>query len=424
MYKSFKDFENIPGMGPYERAAEWAAYVADWRSRGHWNYRQEAVTGCGPRIALNLPGNPNKDFVSLVSNDYLGFTQHPKVKAAAIAAIEQYGTGAGASPAIGGHYCFHTEIEQAIAKFFNRESAIVYTTGYTANSAMLQCLLKREDLAIFDSAIHASVQEGGLMTNVKTFPHNDLSALEHILRMSEDKYRTRLVVVDGVYSQDGDLAPLDKIVALCKLYHALVMVDDAHGTGVIGETGRGVMEIHNLLQDVDIITGTFSKTFAHVGGYVVAKPKLVDYLKFHSRQHIFSATLPPAAACITTAIGLIDEEPGWMDKLWGNIGYFKNGLIELGLDTGTTVSAIIPVKTGDPLVAAEATKLLLEAGVYANQIGYPAVSKKDARVRQSLMATHTRADLDQVLNAWEWVNSRLKLSQRKETAYGYKEEAT
>lgn len=421
IYKTFKDFENIPGMGPYERAAEWAAYVANWRSRGHWNYRQEAFSGCGPRIKLRLPNNQHSDFVSLVSNDYLGFTQHPKVKSKAIAAIERYGTGAGASPAIGGHYHYHKEIEQAIATFFRRESAIVYTTGYTANSAMLQCLLKKEDLAIFDSAIHASVQEGGLLTNVKTFPHNNLAALEHILRMSADKYRTRLVVVDGVYSQDGDLAPLDQIVELCKLYNALIMVDDAHGTGVIGIRGRGVMELYDLLQEVDIITGTFSKTFAHVGGYVVAKPDLVEYLKFHSRQHIFSATLPPAAACIPVAIDLIDSEPQWMKMLWDNISYFKNGLIGLGLDVGTTASAIIPVKTGDPLIAAEATKLLLEAGVYANQIGYPAVSKKDARVRQSLMATHTKNDLDQALNAWDWVNSKLKLSKREEYAYDKKE---
>lgn len=422
--RTFKDFENIPGMGPYERAMEWSAYVADWRSRGHWNYRQEAFSGCGPRIELHLPGNDNTDFVSLVSNDYLGFTQHPKVKAAALSGIQKYGTGAGASPAIGGHYHFHNEIESAIAAFFRRDSAIVYTTGYTANSATLQCLLKKEDLAIFDSAIHASVQEGGLLTNVKTFPHNDLSALEHILRMSKEKYRTRLVVVDGVYSQDGDLAPLDEIVNLCKQYNALIMVDDAHGTGVIGIRGRGVMELYDLLQEVDIITGTFSKTFAHVGGYVVAKPELVEYLKFHSRQHIFSATLSPAAACIPVAISLVDNEPQWMKKLWDNITYFRSSLTGMGLDVGTTASAIIPVKTGDPLLAAEATRLLLGAGVYANQIGYPAVSKKDARVRQSLMATHTYSDLDQVLNAWEWVNSKLHLTKRKEYAYGDKEEAS
>ncbi|HEY9002817.1 MAG TPA: aminotransferase class I/II-fold pyridoxal phosphate-dependent enzyme [Mucilaginibacter sp.] len=421
MHRTFKDFENIPGNGPYERAAEWAAYVADWRSRGHWNYRQEAVTGCGPRMELRLPGIKHKDFVSVVSNDYLGFTQHPKVKAAAIAAIEKYGTGAGASPAIGGHYRFHREIEISIASFFGWLSAIVYTTGYTANSAMLQCLLKKEDLAIFDSSVHASVFEGGLTTNVKTFPHNDLSALEHVLKITSGKYRTRMIVVDGVYSQDGDLAPLDQIVALCKQYGAMIVVDDAHGTGVIGVRGRGVLELYDLLQKVDIITGTFSKTFAHVGGYVVAKPELVEYLKFHSRQHIFSATLPPSCACIPVAIDLVDSEPQWMKLLWENVSYFKKGLEDLGLDVGNTVSAIIPVKTGDPLLAAEATKLLLQAGVYANQIGYPAVSKKDARVRQSLMATHTQTDLDQVLNAWEWIGKKLKLNKRKEPAYDEKE---
>lgn len=422
--KTFKDFENMPGFGPYERAGEWALYVKDWQSRAHWNYRQEAFTGCGPVTELHIPGNPNRQFVSLVSNDYLGFTQHPKVKAAAIAGIEEYGTGAGASPAIGGHYHYHKAIEEKIAAFFKRESAIIYTTGYTANSAMLQCLLKKEDLAILDMAVHASVQEGCYLTNVKTFPHNNLEALERVLRISQYQYRTRMVVIDGVYSQDGDLAPLPAIVALCKQYHAYLVVDDAHGTGVIGQTGRGVIELYDLYQDVDIITGTFSKAFAHVGGYVVAKPELVEYLKFHSRQHIFSATLPPAASCIATAISLVDEEPHWQRQLWDNIYYFKDGLLNLNLDIGTTASAIIPVKTGDPILAAEATKLLLEAGVYANQIGYPAVSKKDARVRMSLMATHTREHLDSVLNAWAWVDGKLKISKLSKTAYEYKEEAT
>lgn len=421
MNKSFKDFENIPGMGPYERAEEWKLYVADWRSRGHWNYRQTAMSGCGPRIELQLEPHLRMDYVSLVSNDYLGFTQHPQVVAAAISAIEAYGTGAGSSPAIGGHYIFHSEIERAIAQFFYREAAIVFTTGYNANASMLQCLFRSEDLLIFDSGVHASVFEGGLNTNVKTFPHNSMEALEHVLRMSKDKYRTRMVVVDGVYSQDGDLAPLDQIVALCKQYEAMIMVDDAHGTGVIGERGRGVIEMYDLFQEIDIITGTFSKTFAHVGGYVVAKPELVDYLKFHARQHVFSATLPPAAACIPAAIGLIDSEPQWKDKLWENVNYFREGLISLGLNVGTTAAAIVPVKVGDPLLAAEATKLLLEAGVYANQIGYPAVSKKDARVRQSLMATHTKADLDQVLNAWDYIGDKLKLKKGAVVAYDEKE---
>lgn len=386
---SFKDFENIEGMDPYGWAKLWGDYVTDRSKNGQFNYRQENLSGCGPEIELNLPSNPHRNFVSLVSNDYLGFTQHPKVKAAAIAAIEKYGSGAGASPAIGGHYLFHQEIENKIAKFFKRDSAIVFSTGYTANSSSLQALLKKEDLAILDMAVHASVYEGCLNTNVKTFLHNDLEALERILTTSKVNYRTRMVIIDGVYSQDGDLAPLDKIIQLTKHYGAYLVVDDAHGTGVIGETGRGVIELHNLYKEVDIITGTFSKTFAHVGGYLVASPELVGFLKFQARQHIFSATLSPASACISKAIDLVDEEPIWMHRLWDNIEYLKTGLESLGLDTGISQSAIIPVKIGDISLNAKICGLLLEAGIYANQINYPAVSRKDARVRMSVMATHT-----------------------------------
>jgi glycine C-acetyltransferase len=400
---SFKDFENIPGLDPYKWASLWTAYVNDRTSVGQFNYRQENLSGCGPEMELVIKDNPNRNFVSLVSNDYLGFTQHPKVKAAAIEGIERFGTGAGASPAIGGHYSFHQQLEDKIARFFKRDSAIVFTTGYNANSSSLQALLKKEDLAILDMAVHASVYEGCQLTNVKTFPHNNVDALENVLKNTDGKYRTRMVVIDGVYSQDGDLAPLNDIIKLTKYYGAYLLVDDAHGTGVIGETGRGVIELYDLYKEVDIITGTFSKTFAHVGGYVVASPELVSFLKFQSRQHVFSATLSPAAACISKAIDLVDEEPIWKDLLWKNITYFKNGLLSLGLDVGATESAILPVKIGDINLNAKICNMLLQAGIYTNQINYPAVSKKDARIRMSLMATHTQQQLDKVLNAWEWV---------------------
>ncbi|MCY1501766.1 8-amino-7-oxononanoate synthase/2-amino-3-ketobutyrate coenzyme A ligase [compost metagenome] len=400
---SFKDFENIAGLDPYGWADQWSQYVAYKSARGQMNYRFEAASGCGPEIRLKVPGINVDNFVSLVSNDYLGFTQHPLVKAAAIAGIEKYGSGAGASPAIGGHYDFHSELEQKIAGFFKRDAAITFTTGYTANSSTLQALLKKEDIAILDMAVHVSVQEGCLLTNTKSFPHNDVEALERILKLAKDQYRTKMVIIDGVYSQDGDLAPLDKIVTLCKHYGAYLMVDDAHGTGVVGETGRGVIELHNLFDQVDIISGTFSKTFAHIGGYVVASANLVSFLKFQSRQHIFSATATPASACIAKAIDLIDEEPQWMDKLHFNMNYLREGLVSLGLRTTDTQSAIVPVMVGNINKNAEICNMLLKAGIYANQINYPAVSRKDARIRMSVMATHTKEQLDRVLNAWEWV---------------------
>ncbi|MFD2163988.1 aminotransferase class I/II-fold pyridoxal phosphate-dependent enzyme [Paradesertivirga mongoliensis] len=407
---SFKDFENIPGAELGERAAYFAEYLNYLKSESRLNYRFEAKTGCGPELELNIPGQGGRrSYVSLVSNDYLGFTQHPEVIAAAIDGILQFGTGAGASPAIGGHYSFHEQLEKKIARFFKRSDAIVYTTGYTANSASLLCLLKKEDLAILDMAVHASVYEGCSATNVKSFLHNNLDALERILIDAQRRYRTRMVIIDGVYSQDGDLAPLDSILRLCRAYGTYLMVDDAHGTGVLGQTGRGLIEQYGLLQEVDIISGTFSKTFAHIGGYVIASRDIIDLLKYQSRQHLFSATLSPACMSILKAIDLIDEEPDRQEKLWENINYFSAGLKALGLNIGNTASAIIPVKIGDPVLNAAAAAMLLRAGVYTNPIMYPAVSRKDARIRMSLMATHTRTQLDRVLNAFDDIAKKLSL---------------
>jgi len=407
---SFKDFENIPGATAWESAGLFRKYTANWESRGHWNYRQESLSGCLPEVELDLPGNPNKKFVALVFNDYLGFSQHPAVKAAAIAGIEKYGAGAAASPAIGGHISYHRQIEEKIAAFFKKESAMLYTTGYTANSATMQALLRKEDLAILDMDVHASMYEGCQLTNVKTFPHNHMEKLERILKDTAGMYRTRMVIVDGVYSQPADICKLDEVVRLARHYGAFVAMDDAHGVGVIGQTGRGVMELYNLYKDVDIVTGTFSKTFGHIGGYVAANADLINYLKFQSRQHIFSVTAAPAAICILKSIDLIDEEPQWKTKLWENIHHLRNGLHRLGFDTGNTQSAIIPVMTGDPALNAEACRLLLQAGVYASQVGYPAVARKNARIRMSVMATHTFAHMDHVLNAFEWVDQKLRIT--------------
>ncbi|TCD03156.1 aminotransferase class I/II-fold pyridoxal phosphate-dependent enzyme [Pedobacter psychroterrae] len=408
---SFKDFENPEGMDIYQRSDLFNEYLDFLQDRGHLNYRLESLTGCGPVVEMDIPGyGGRRPYVSLVSNDYLGFSQHPLVKKAAVYGINNFGTGAGASPAIGGHYSFHQELENAIASFFKRDSAIIYTTGYTANSASLLSMLQVQDLAILDIGVHTSVREGCSATNTKIFLHNNLNMLERILRENKDKYRTKMVVIDGVYSQDGDLAPLDQILQLTKHYGAYLMLDDAHGTGVIGETGRGVIETHDLFEQVDIISGTFSKTFAHVGGYVIASAELVRFLKFQSRQHLFSATSTPACMAITKAIQLIDQEPEWMDLLWENINYFTTGLRSLGLDIGTTASAIIPVKIGNSAVTGEVSKMLLKAGVYANPIIYPAVPKKHSRIRMSLMATHTRPQLDAVLNAFEHISNKLGLT--------------
>ncbi|HZH72239.1 MAG TPA: aminotransferase class I/II-fold pyridoxal phosphate-dependent enzyme [Mariniphaga sp.] len=417
---SFKDFENIEGHDIHERAKAHEGYLNYLRENNYMNYRLKVISGCGPEITLAKDGYIEEgNYVSFVCNDYLGFTQHPEIKKAVINSIEKYGTGAGSSPLIGGYFDYHEELEDKLSAFFKRPkgSAIVYTTGYTSNSASLLCLLKKEDIAVVDMAVHSSVYEGIQGTTVKRFLHNDTESLERIMAGVKDKYRTKMVIIDGVYSQDGDIAKLKEILEITHKHGGVLLVDDAHGIGVIGKTGRGAMEYFDVLNEVDIITGTFSKTFGNVGGYLVANnPELISYLQFQSRQYAFSAAATPAIAGVSRAIELIDEEPQWQQKLWENINYFKKGLLEIGLDIGTTESAIIPVKIGDVQKNCEAGKMLLENGIYTNPIMYPAVSLKDARIRMSLMATHTKEQLDKTLNIFDFVNKKLEIAVTNESA--------
>lgn len=411
---SFKDFENIPDLDIFERAKAHEGYLNYLRENEFMNYRLLATSGCGPEIELAEDGYIKKgDYISFVCNDYLGFTQHPEVKKAVIAGIEKYGTGAGASPLIGGYFDYHKELEDKISAFFKRPqgSSIVYTTGYTSNSASLLCLLKKEDIAIVDMAVHSSVYEGIMGTTTKRFIHNDIESLERILSHAKDSYRTKMVIIDGVYSQDGDIAKLKEILEITHKYSGVLLVDDAHGIGVLGETGRGAMEYFDVLDQVDIITGTFSKTFGNVGGYLVANnPDLISYLQFQSRQYAFSASASPNVIGVSRAIDLIDEEPQWQKQLWENINYYKKGLLDIGLEIGDTESAIIPVKIGDVYKNSLAGKMLLENGVYTNPIMYPAVSLKDSRIRMSLMATHTKEHLDKALNVFDYVNKKLDIA--------------
>ncbi|WP_437918232.1 aminotransferase class I/II-fold pyridoxal phosphate-dependent enzyme [Sphingobacterium sp. LRF_L2] len=403
---SIKDFEDMPGMKISERSKFFKDYLRYINVDNNQQYRIIGESGCNSEMFLQ--GEQSEAFISFVSNDYLGFTQHPAVKASAIAGIEKYGTGAGASPLIGGFFDYHRLLERKIAAFFGREenSSVIFTTGYTANSSSLQCLLQKDDLAIVDMAVHASVHEGCILTNKKTFMHNDIESLERILQNTNGMYRTRMIIVDGVYSQDGDIAPLSQIISLAKAHDAYIMVDDAHGVGVLGKTGRGALEVTGLIKDVDFITGTFSKTFGGIGGYVVCDENNASFLKFHSRQQIFSATAGATTLGLIKAIELIDEEPIWQYRLNQNMLYFKEKLRDIGLEIGNTESAIVPLKFGDPTVTLEINSALFEQQIYANPITYPAVSKKDARIRMSLSALHTKEQLDKTLNIIEHVTKK------------------
>ncbi|WP_149913467.1 aminotransferase class I/II-fold pyridoxal phosphate-dependent enzyme [Sphingobacterium cavernae] len=397
--KTFKDFENITELDINGRSEIFSDYLSHVRYDDQQTYRVVATSGCNSKIKLK--SDFGDEFISYVSNDYLGFTQHPEVKQAAIEGISKYGTGAGASPLIGGFFDYHQLLEEKIAAFFGypSDSSIIFTTGYTANSATLLALLQKEDVAILDSGVHTSVHEGCILTNKKTFPHNNIDALERILKQYQDKFRSKLVVVDGIYSQDGDTAPLKEILTLCRKYGAYLMVDDAHGIGVTGKTGRGVLERDNIIKDVDFITGTFSKSFGNIGGFVICNAKNAKFIKFQSKQQIFSATAGASTLGIIKAIDLIDDEPQWLRQLQDNIIYFNNGLKKINVDLGVRESAIFPIKIGDDVKTLYVSKELMKRGIYTNPILYPAVSRGDSRIRMSLSAVHTKDQMDYTLAA-------------------------
>ncbi len=402
--KSFKDFENIPELSFKGRAQAHAEYLKQLDNLGYMNYRLPIISPCGPVVQIEtVNGKKNQWYVNFSSNDYLGYTQHSAIKNAIVDAVQEFGAGSGASPLIGGFFSYHEKLEDNISGFFKRPkgSAIVYTTGYTANSACILSVLKKEDLAIVDMAVHSSIYEGLSGTNTKRFLHNDISNLERILINTQGKYRTLMVIIDGVYSQDGDIADLKEITSLAKKYGAVIMMDDAHGVGVFGETGRGIIELDNLYNNIDIIMGTLSKAIGNIGGFIVSEPLTIKYLQFQSRQYAFSTYAAPSIVGATKALELIDTEPLTRKKLWDNINYYKNGLKSLGLNVGTTCSAIIPVKIGNPQKACEVGKKLLELGIFGNSIMYPAVAMNDARIRMSIMATHEKEHLDEALNAFE-----------------------
>ncbi|MCH7411803.1 aminotransferase class I/II-fold pyridoxal phosphate-dependent enzyme [Belliella sp. DSM 111904] len=413
---SFKDFENIEHISLEERAKLFSDYLDYLFSNGKLNYRLTSYDGCKPSISINVPlFGKTVEVASFVSNDYLGLTQNEEVKNSIIEAVMKFGAGSAASPAIGGHFIYHEMLENKLANFFEGEDAILYNTGYTANSATFQALLNKEDLAILDMAVHASIYEGCQLTNVKTFLHNNIDMLERILINTSGKYRTRMIILDGVYSQDGDIALLDKIIPLAKEHGAMIAVDDAHGIGVLGDSGRGVVEVFDAFRDIDLFIGTLSKSIGNLGGFVVGKKSIMRYLKFQSKQHLFSTTSTPSILGAIKALEIIETDKNLRNKLWNNINYFKNALIENGFEVGNSESAVIPVKIGDIHKTLETGKILLENGVHANPIMYPAVAKKDARIRFNLTANHEVEHLDKAVNALLKADNILNI---KKVAYG------
>jgi 8-amino-7-oxononanoate synthase len=343
------------------------------------------------------------------SNNYLGLTSHPKVKEAAIKAVEKYGSGCAGSRFLNGNLIIHDELEEKLAAFFRKEAAVVFATGYQTNLGAISALVGRNDVVILDKYDHASIIDGCRLSfgQVKKFRHNDMNDLERVLSSTSDK-QGMLIIVDGVFSMEGDITPLPDVLELAKKYGARVMVDDAHSVGVLGEGGRGTAEHFHVEDEVDMIMGTYSKSLAAIGGFIVASKKVANYVKHLSRSLIFSASLAPAlVAAVSAALDVIQEEPELRERLWHNTHKMLKGFKELGFDTGNSKTPIIPIVIGDRMKTFQMCGLLHEYGIFVNPTISPAVPPGRELLRTSYMATHTEEQLDRILDAFERAGRQL-----------------
>jgi glycine C-acetyltransferase len=378
--------------------------IQSWKEAKVYRPLTELQSDQGSKVVIR-----GKEVIQLSSNNYLGLTTHPRLKKAALEAVEKYGAGTGSVRTIAGTFSMHEELEKRLAEFKHTEAALVFQSGFTSNVGVISSILTDEDVVISDELNHASIIDGIRLTKAsrRIYKHNDLDDLEKALKETQN-FRVRLVVTDGVFSMDGDIAPLPQIVELAEKYNALVMVDDAHASGVLGKNGRGTVDHFGLHGRVHIQVGTLSKAIGVLGGYVAGPNVLRDYLIHRARPFLFSTSHPPAvtAAC-HAALDVLLEEPELIDRLWDNTRFFKEGLKKLGFDIGVSETPITPVIVGDDALAMRLSDELFEEGVYAQGIVYPTVPKGKARVRTIVSAAHTKEELAFALDAFEKVGKRL-----------------
>lgn len=342
------------------------------------------------------------------SNSYMGLTNHPKVKEAAIAATKKYGTGMAGSPFLNGTLDIHKRLEERLADYIGKEDAMIYSTGFGVNLGVVSTLTGREDYIILDEQDHASIIEGRRLSfsNYLKYKHNDMESLEAQLRKC-DPDKVKLIVTDGVFSMEGDVANLPEIVRLSKQYNATVMVDEAHGVGVFGKCGRGTCDHFGVTDDVDLIMGTFSKSFASLGGFIATDKEITNFLRHHSRSYIFTASITPGSvAAVNASLDIMLSEPERMKHLWYITNFALKSFREMGCEIGNTSTPIIPLFIRDDYKTFQVTHDLLEEGVFVNPVVSPAVAPKDTLIRYTLMATHTQEQVERSLEAIEKVFRR------------------
>ncbi len=362
---------------------------------GLYSFYHPIETGQDTEVVLK-----GKKTLMFGSNSYLGLTNHPEIIKAAKDALDKYGSGASGSRLMNGNLDLHVELENELAEFVNKPAATVFSTGFQVNMGTIPCLMGRNDLIVIDDKNHASIIEGCRLAFAKTlkYKHNDMHGLERILQKA-DNSQTTLIVTDGIFSMEGDIAKLDKICELADKYSASVMVDDAHALGVIGEHGSGTASYYNLTDRVDLIMGTFSKSFASIGGFVAGDFETLNYIRHNARSLLFSAGIPPAsAATVLKSLEIIKNEPERIEMLWENTNYASQCLVQEGFFIGESVTPIIPIFIGEDIKTYQYATMLLENGVYVNPIVHPGVDKGKAILRFSLMTTHTKKQIDYAID--------------------------
>ena len=392
-------------MDVFEKCLKIYEQTQGLRASGHYFFFRKLESAQDSEVVVN-----GKRVIMIGSNNYLGLTNHPRVKEAAIKAIEKFGSGCAGSRFLNGNLEIHEELEIKLAHFFRKEAALVFATGYQTNLGTISALLGRNDVAIIDKYDHASIIDGCRLSfgQVKKYRHNDMKDLERVLEATKDK--GKLIIIDGVFSMEGDIADLPYIVRLAKAHGARVMVDDAHGIGVLGKGGRGTAEYFDLEDQVDLIMGTYSKSLAAIGGFVAGSKLVIDFIKHVGRSMIFSASLPPSlVASVSTALDIIEEQPQLRTQLWKNTHKMLKSYKELGYDTGASETPIVPIIIKDSIKVYEMCRLLFENGVFVNPVVSPAVPPGRELLRTSYMATRTEDQLDKVLGAFKKVGNQLDL---------------
>jgi len=397
------DFIEYSDTDIFKKTEIFYEYAQDYIDKKYYTYFRTLLSPCKPRVKiLDTYTGKEKEMIMLASNNYLGLSYRPEVIEAGIKAINRYGAGLCGSPLLCGYSEAHRNLEKKLAEFKSCEDAMIFPAGFSTNMGTITALMRQNDVVITDRLDHASIIDGARFSGamLRTFGHNDLDKLKRILKTYREN--GKLIIVEGVYSMDGDLPLLKEIKELACEYNARLMLDEAHATGVIGKTGKGSAEHFNLNGELDIIMGTFSKALGSMGGFICAKKEVINYIRFYARSYLFSASLSPViVACVSKALEIIKSEPELREKLWNNISYMKENLVSLGFDIGNSHSAIIPILIGDGIILRKMTTEIHEKGIFLNSVFYPAVPKEKSRIRLSLMATLSKDDLDTALNILE-----------------------